>query len=425
MKRRFCISLALAALLTIRATAEQRAIVRVAGTQAILSTACSLLGCTIVRGLDDPLGQLFLIGISDTASISSLLSSLSVYPGILNAEVDSVVRVAQDRPPVPPALYDTINVPFYGVQVHSGYLSQPAVSIVRLADARNMFGLSGNSAVAVIDTGVDPTHPVLQGVLAAGYDFTHNRSSGSEKGDVTQSTAAVVDGVSPVYVNSYTAAGIDQSTAAVVDTQQYSAFGHGTMVSGIVHLVAPTAIILPLKSFGPDGSGYISDILRAVYMSVRSNARVINMSFSIPSSSVEFSRSISYATNSGVVCVASVGNNGKNMPVYPAAYNGVIGVASTTNDDVRSSFSNFGAPLVWVAAPGEGVVTTYPYGAYAAAWGTSFSAPLVAGTAALLLQQNRALTPADVASAIGHARQLTSDLGNGRLDIVNALQAGQ
>jgi thermitase len=192
-----------------------------------------------------------------------------------------------------------------------------------------------------------------------------------------------------------------------------------------VHLVAPTAIILPLKSFGPDGSGYISDILRAVYMSVRSNARVINMSFSIPSSSVEFSRSISYATNSGVVCVASVGNNGKNMPVYPAAYNGVIGVASTTNDDVRSSFSNFGVPLVWVAAPGEGVVTTYPYGAYAAAWGTSFSAPLVAGTAALLLQQNRALTPADVASAIGHARQLTSDLGNGRLDIVNALQAGQ
>src|SRR5689334_13690478 len=178
MKRRFCISLALAALLTIRATAEQRAIVRVAGTQAILSTACSLLGCTIVRGLDDPLGQLFLIGISDTASISRLLSSLSVYPGILNAEVDSVMRVAQDRPPVPPALYDTINVPFYGVQVHSGYLSQPAVSIVRLADARNMFGLSGNSAVAVIDTGVDPTHPVLQGVLAAGYDFTHNRSSG-------------------------------------------------------------------------------------------------------------------------------------------------------------------------------------------------------------------------------------------------------
>jgi subtilisin family serine protease len=180
-----------------------------------------------------------------------------------------------------------------------------------------------------------------------------------------------------------------------------------------------------LKAFQADGSGYVSDILRAVYVAVRSNARVINMSFSFSSSSRELSRAISHATSSGVVCVASAGNNGNTVPVYPAAYDQVIGVASTTNEDNRSSFSNYGTPLVSLAAPGEGIVTTYPYGTYAAAWGTSFSAPLVAGTAALLLEADPHLGPAAVASAIGHAQPLTSDLGNGRLDIFNALQARQ
>ena len=61
-----------------------------------------------------------------------------------------------------------------------------------------------------------------------------------------------------------------------------------------------------------------------------------------------------------------------------------MGVASTNNSDQRSTFSNYGNKIVWVAAPGEGIVTTYPFGSYAAGWGTSFSSPLVSGTAALL-----------------------------------------
>jgi subtilisin family serine protease len=415
-----------AALLSIgSATAEQRAIVRALGGQPALSGLCSLVGCNVIRGLEDPLAQLFLIGVPDSAVLTSFLNGLSAFPGILNVEPDLVVRLAQNRPPIPQALYDTAGVSYYGTQARSGYVSQPAVRIVRLAEAQNAFGLTGNSMVAVIDTGVDPDHPVLRHVLAPGYDFTRNRDNGSERGDVNQSTVAVVDGVPPAYVNDYAAANVDQSTVAVVDTDRYSAFGHGTMVAGILHLVAPTAIILPLKSFGSDGSGFVSDILRAVYVAVRSNARVINMSFSLAASSYELSRSISYATGSGVVCVASAGNNGGSAPVYPAAYSNVIGVASTTNEDVRSSFSNYGTPLVSVAAPGEGLVTTYPSGGYAAAWGTSFSAPLVSGTAALVLQANGVLDPAAVASAIGRAQPLTSDMGNGRLDIVKALQSGQ
>jgi subtilisin family serine protease len=425
MKRAFQMLLAVSLLLAGSAMAEQRAIVRVLGGQPVLSLTCAQLGCTITRGLEDPLGQLFLVGIPDSASVTALLRSLLVAPGILAAEVDSLVRVAQNRPAIPQALNDSASVPYFGVQVRSGYVSQPAVGIVRLAEARARFGFLGNSTIALIDTGVDHGHPVLKSVLADGYDFTRNKPNGSEAGDVTQSTVALVDGIQPTYVNDHAAAVVDQSTAAAVDRPAYAAFGHGTMVAGILHLVAPRSVILPLKAFNPNGSGYVSDILRAVYTAVRSNARVINMSFSIPQQSPEFERSIDYASRSGVFCVASAGNNGVAGNFYPATYNSVTGVASTTNDDVRSGFSNFGRPLVSVAAPGEGIVTTYPYGTYAAAWGTSFSAPLVAGTAALLLEANGSMTPAAVAGAIGHAKSLTSDLGNGRLDIVAALESAQ
>src|SRR5207302_7710401 len=116
------------------------------------------------------------------------------------------------------------------------------------------------AVVAVIDTGVDPSQPVLAGVLTDGYDFTRNRDGGSEMADVNQSTVAAVDGAPPAWVNQSTVACVDQSTVAAVDDQAHVAFGHGTMVAGVVHLVAPNARIMPLKAFGADGTGYTSDI---------------------------------------------------------------------------------------------------------------------------------------------------------------------
>jgi thermitase len=307
--------------------------------------------------------------------------------------------------------------------VRRGYVSQAALQIIR-AEARNAYNLSGSGIVAVIDTGVDPNHPALRSSLLPGYDLTRNlNGTASEMGDVSQSTAAVVDGVPPTYVNKDTAAIVDQSTAAVVDQPGTQAFGHGTMVAGVIHLVAPGAMILPIKAFHANGSGYTSDILRAVYRAVRDGARVINMSFSMQSEPIELRRSIDHAISKGVICVASAGNQGLPATVYPAAWDNVMGVASTNNSDQRSWFSNYGQSLVWVAAPGEGVITTYPYGTYAAAWGTSFSTPFVAGTAALLLQARANLSQPGAAGAIGQAHPLGPELGRGRLDILSAIQA--
>src|SRR5437879_3471995 len=150
---------------------------------------------------------------------------------------------------------------------------------------------------------------------------------------------------------------------------------------GIIHLVAPTARIMPLKAFEADGTAHLFDILRAIYYAVDHGAKVINMSFSTEQRSAELKRAINHAASHGVVCVSSAGNNGARLLVYPAAFDNVLGVGSTSNLDARSAFSNFGDDDVKLAAPGEGIITTYPGGHYADAWGTSCSTPFVSGGA--------------------------------------------
>lgn len=406
-------------------SANQRFIVRTLGGQPPLNTACLVLGCNVAESLGDPLGQLFLLTIPDGVVSSSFFNLLATLVYVVHSEPDLSLRVLQSNPPIPAALYDSTPVPYFGVSVREGYISQPAAQIVRIQEAQSTFGVSGAGTVAVIDTGVDPNQPVLQNVLVPGYDFTRNQQGGSEMGDISQSTVAVVDGQSPAYVNGYAAAILDQSTVAVVDNNQYAAFGHGTMVAGIIHLVAPEAMIMPLKSFGADGSGYTSDILRAIYKAEHDGARVINMSFSMPSSSTELQNAVDHATSNGVICVASAGNNGQQVLVYPAAFSNVMGIASTANDDTRSTFSNYGQQLVWVAAPGEGIITTYPWGSYAATWGTSFSAPFVSGTVALMLQTRWNMMYSDASAAIANAKPIDPTLGNGRLDVYLAVQAAE
>jgi subtilisin family serine protease len=286
--------------------------------------------------------------------------------------------------------------------------------------------------VAIIDTGVDANHPLLRNVVAPGYDFTRNvAGSASDLIDLTQSTAAILEQStaaileqnSVVTLNQSTAAILEQSTAAILEglPSLPAAFGHGTMVAGLVHLVAPTAKILPLKAFNADGTSQLSDIIRAIYYAVDNGARVINMSFSVEEPSAALMRAVAYATNHRVTCVAAVGNRGREMVVYPAAYRNVIAVASTSNTDQRSVFSDYGDAVVTLAAPGETLITTYPGAHYAGVAGTSFSAALVSGGVALMLDAFPGLTPRQADSDLGRGATVVALPGLGRLDLLRAV----
>jgi subtilisin family serine protease len=404
------------------AGAATRLIVRVQGGLLPLQTICALLGCNVQYGLGDPQGQVFLIT-SPLNLTPNLFLNLNL--GVLDAEIDVQGRImdAVNQGAAPAALFNSTPVSYYGTTVRQGYLLQPATQIVELANAQSTYHVSGSGIVAVIDTGVDTTHPVLQPVLLPGYDFTRNRSGADEKGDVTQSTTAVVDQSTTAVVDQSTTAVVDGTTGSNLDKPQYADFGHGTMVSGVVHLVAPTARILPLKAFHADGTGYLSDVIRALYYAARNNANVINMSFNFTTPSNELYSALSVADLKGIVLVAAAGNSGQQTLVYPAAYQSlVMGVASTSNNDTLSTFSNYGPKLVWVGAPGEGVVTLFPYGTYAATWGTSFSTPFVAGTASLLLNAKGYIGETAAAQAIANAVPISPAVGHGRLDIYLALR---
>jgi subtilisin family serine protease len=405
---------------------------------------CKILGCSNAQSLGDPQGQLFMIQTPAALNVVTSLLNISIL-GLVSIETDQNVQTQEaSAGATPNYLTDEAPYSYYGTSVWHGYVYQPGNVMIRTDATHGVFNAGAGVIVADIDTGVDPTHPVLKNVLTAGYDFTRNSNGGSEMADVSQSSVAVLDkqGNRPSKVSQSAVAVLDQSAVAVLDGPGYEAFGHGTMTAGIIHLVAPQAQIMPLKAFQADGSGYNSNILRAIYYAIAHGAKVINMSFNYTTYSQELANAVNYANENGVICVAAAGNSGEQVTVYPAALKGVIDVASTSNNDTPSTFSNYGAPPVWLAAPGEGVMTTYPFGTYAAGWGTSFSTPMVTGTAALMMSQYKSNPPAkgllgsilqlltasttepQAASALAHTHQIPDpQMGKGRLDTYQAMQA--
>jgi hypothetical protein len=138
------------------AEADVRLIVRVQGGASVLNTACNLLGCNVQYPLGDDQSQVFLV----TAPLNLTASLLLNVPGVLNVELDSVGEtMSATQAGVPAALYDATPVNYYGTTVRSGYVTQPAAGIIGLATTQSAFNVRGSGIVAVIDTGVDSTHP--------------------------------------------------------------------------------------------------------------------------------------------------------------------------------------------------------------------------------------------------------------------------
>src|SRR3989442_386621 len=324
---------------------------------------------TLIRPLDAPAYGIYLVRGPAGASLAQYLSEVSADPDVASVEPNADVVVPesptglqlnQSTASILDALVTPTVISFFGTPVLSSYVNQPAAALIRVANTQRFFA-TGAGIVAVIDTGVDPNQPVLKASLVPGFDFTRNLPGiPSEFTDLSQSTASILDQSTAsildqntiVVLNQSTASVFNQPTASILDTTQVpQAFGHGTMVAGIIHLVAPTAQIMPLKAFKADGTSNLFDILRAIYFAVDHGAKVINMSFSMVNSSPELVRAINYANGHGLICVSSAGNTGKETLVFPAGYRNVMGVASTSNLDVRSTFSNFGHSLTFMTAP--------------------------------------------------------------------------
>lgn len=416
--------------------APQRYIVQTTkGLQSVLSL-CLSAGCQVQGALDGVIGQTYLVTSSNGNFLTNLLNGVLTLVerllGIVSVEADQLLTVPSVTVSSPASsLYNETPMNYYGTVVWTGYVNQPATQIIELQNSQNTFHLTGTAIIADIDTGVDPTHPALFPVLLPGYDFTRNQAGASEWLDIPSLQNGVnesnTQGEAPVVVQQRTVAVLDQRTVAVLDGGPYSDFGHGTMTAGLIHLAAPTSKILPLKAFSASGTGYLSNIIAALYYAVQNNAKVVNMSFDFTTTSSAFSSAVSYANQQNIILVAAAGNSGVNTPVYPAAMDSyVMGIASTSDSDTISTWSNYGTPDVWIGAPGENVVSTYPGGTYASGSGTSFSCPLVTGTAALLLNANSSLNQAQAAKALAHTQApFTPSLNNGQLDTFMAILAWQ
>ncbi|HSB12687.1 MAG TPA: S8 family serine peptidase [Blastocatellia bacterium] len=297
------------------------------------------------------------------------------------------------------------------------YVAQWAASIIRLPDAHAVTGGFGVT-VAVLDTGVDMTHPALSGRLARGFDFVDLDSDPSEVG---------VYGTNPL-------------------------FGHGTHVAGLINLAAPDAMIMPVRVLNADGVGDEWALAEALAWAIDPDgdpntddgASVINLSMSTLEASSLIRDVLKAVTCSdpthssaddlpcfltdarGAVVVAAAGNSSSSKPEYPAGdrIGGELAVGASTQNDTIATFSNYGS-WVSLAAPGEGILSTVPGGGYGTWSGTSMATPLVAGTAALVRATSPTLSTPKVAQRIISKAADIDGAIRYRLDAASALSSSR
>ena len=260
----------------------------------------------------------------------------------------------------------------------------------------------GDSAVVIgiIDTGVDYLHPDLQASIWV------NRGDNDSNGVDDDHNGFVDDRIGWDFTDapSLPSSGGDD---LVRDNDPMDEYGHGTLVAGLVAAVtdnelcmagvAPRCRIMCLRAGTSRGYLEEDDVAAALLYGAQMGASVINMSFGDVVASPLLHEAVQLAYSAGVTLVASAGNDGNAGAHYPSGYSEVISVGASDRFDRRASFSNYGAP-VHLMAPGTEILSTEKGGGCASGQvqGTSFSAPLVAAVAGLVLAVNPHLSPDDI-----------------------------
>jgi subtilisin family serine protease len=265
--------------------------------------------------------------------------------------------------------------------------TQWSVEKTRAEQAWDLTTGSAQVVIAVLDTGVDPTQPDLQGKLVQGYDYVNNDQEPSDDN------------------------------------------GHGTAVAGIVAADSDNGIgvagycwscrLMPVKVLGADGTGFMSAVAQGMIWATDHGARVVNLSLGGPDQDATIASATQYAQAHGVLVVAAAGNESGLTLDYPAALPNVLSVGASDPDDRLYSFSNTTAR---VAAPGENS-TTARGGGYVSFLGTSSAAPVVSGIAALAFSLVPSATPADVERALEATAVPMPGVVAGRVDASAALRA--
>jgi len=243
-------------------------------------------------------------------------------------------------------------------------------------------------AIAVVDSGVDPGSPDLQGALLPGYDFYEGDADASDP------------------------------------------FGHGTEVASVAAARTNNGVgiagacgrcsILPVRVSGPDGFASVAKIAAGIVWAADQHARVINVSLVTEQPSAVLASAVAYAQAKGALVVAAAGNDALGAPGYPAALPGVISVEATTRTDAPYAFSNYGS-AVTLGAPGC-AFAAMRNGTYTSACGTSIAAPLVAGAAGILAASHPEANADQLAAALEHGADRVGDTKYGRLNVARSLQ---
>ena len=303
--------------------------------------------------------------------------------------------------------------------------------------------------VGVIDTGVDWEHPDLVNRLAVHEEEDANGNGRFEPWPTT----VVIDGISGDlngvdddgngYVDDVIGYDvIDQDVRNLGDDRDrdpipFDEQGHGTSVAGVIAAEANNGIgiaglaynarILSIRAFDATGNAEEDDIAAAIVYGALNGVRIMNLSFGDGVDAPAMRDAIRFAHSMGVLLVASAGNSGTTSRQYPASYSEVMAIAATNADDMRAPFSSTGS-LVDMSAPGQSIVTTAVGNRYRTVSGTSFAAPYVAATAAMLLENRPDLTPLELRAILtASSRDLGAlgwdgEYGSGRLDAEAAVR---